>query len=261
MKFAAVSLLLLLLVCGFVSQPASAQVLYGSVIGTVTDPSGAIIPNAKVSITSKDTGQSREDTADESGRYSFVNVLPGNYTLKVQATGFRAFAANDVAISPNTVQRLEVKLEVGQLSDQVTVEANAVSLQTEKADTHGVLDSKTITNMPLGGYRNYQSLINLVPGAMPAVLQNSITDTPGRSLRTNINGGNANTNVTRIDGAASVNVWLPPRRLRDARGKYRRREHHHRFRRCGTRHGRLFRHHRGHKVRHERDSRKRFRVP
>ncbi len=208
MRLAAVALLLLL-VCGFWAQPAAAQVLYGSVVGTVTDPSGAIIPNAKVAITSKENGQSRDDAADESGRYSFVNVLPGVYTLKVQATGFRTFAATDVAVSPNTVQRIEVKLEVGQLSDQVTVEADAVSLQTEKADTHGVLDSKTITNMPLGGYRNYQSLINLVPGAMPAVLQNSITDTPGRALRTNINGGNANTNVTRIDGAASVNVWLP----------------------------------------------------
>src|SRR6185295_12196846 len=57
--------------------------------------------------------------------------------------------------------------------------------------------------------RNYQTLINLVPGATPAGFQNSITDTPGRALTTNINGGNRNNIITRIDGAASVNVWLP----------------------------------------------------
>ena len=63
--------------------------------------------------------------------------------------------------------------------------------------------------MPLPGFRNYQSLINLVPGATPARFQNSIMDTPGRALTTNINGTNRNNNVTRIDGAASINVWLP----------------------------------------------------
>src|SRR5260370_14712585 len=63
--------------------------------------------------------------------------------------------------------------------------------------------------MPIGGYRNYQTLINLVPGALPAAFQNSITDTPGRALNTHINGGNAQTNITRIDGATSVNAWLP----------------------------------------------------
>ena len=63
--------------------------------------------------------------------------------------------------------------------------------------------------MPLGGFRNYQSLIDLVPGATPSTFQNSLTDTPGRALRTNINGGNAQTNITQIDGAESINVWLP----------------------------------------------------
>ena len=71
------------------------------------------------------------------------------------------------------------------------------------------MKSQEIVNLPLNQYRNYQTLINLVPGATPAVFQNDQTDTPGRSLRTFVNGTNPNTNNTRLDGASSVNIWLP----------------------------------------------------
>jgi outer membrane receptor protein involved in Fe transport len=191
------------------TAPVRAQVLYGSVVGSITDPSGAVIPGATVTLTSKQIGVNRTDKSDEGGRYSFVNVLPGNYDVSVSATGFKAFAAKDFEVTPNTIARIDAKLEVGQITDTVTVEGTAVALQTDKADTHTEITSSAITNMPIGGYRNYQTLINLVPGALPAAFQNSITDTPGRALNTHINGGNAQTNITRIDGATSVNVWLP----------------------------------------------------
>ena len=138
-----------------------------------------------------------------------MNVLPGTYNLKVSAKGFKSFAKTDINVTPSSIGREDVALDVGQMTDTITVSGSAIELQTDKADTHSVIESKAITSLPLGGYRNYQSLINLVPGATPAALQNSITDTPGRALATNINGGNAQTNITRIDGAASVNVWLP----------------------------------------------------
>lgn len=202
-------LVLLALICGFGRQTAQGQVLYGSVVGSVTDPTGAVIPNAAVTLTSRETAHSRDISTDDGGRYSFVNVLPGKYDIKISAPGFKTFTQTNFDVRPDEIGRIDIKLDVGQISDQVTVEATAVALQTEKADTHGVIDSKQITSLPIGGYRNYQTLINLVPGATPAGFQNSITDTPGRALTTNINGGNRNTNITRIDGAASVNVWLP----------------------------------------------------
>ena len=201
--------LLLVLTIVIPVQPAAAQVLYGSVVGAVTDPSGAVIPGATVTLTNKATGLKQDDKTDEGGRYSFVNVPPGKYDVRVTATGFRTFVATEFDVTPNTVHRVDTKLEVGQITDTVTVVATAVALQTEKADTHAEIETKAITSLPIGGYRNYQTLINLVPGATPAVFQNSITDTPGRALSTNINGGNRNTNITRIDGATSVNVWLP----------------------------------------------------
>jgi len=202
-------LLLLALACGLSVRPISAQVLYGSVIGTVTDPSSAVVPGAKVTVTSKDTGSSRDAVSDEGGRYSLVNVMPGRYDIKVSANGFRAYAVTDFEVVPDTVARLDVKLEVGQLTDTVTVSAEAAALQTDKADTHSVLETEQITSLPLNNYRNYQELLNLVPGTTPASLQNSITDTPQRALHTNVNGGPGQTNITRIDGVTSVNVWLP----------------------------------------------------
>jgi hypothetical protein len=193
----------------FAVLPAASQVVYGSLIGTVTDPQGAVVPNATVTLSSKDTGYSKEDKSDGGGRYSFINVPPGSYEVKIVSSGFRSFVQQHIDVSPNTIGRVDTTLEIGQVSDTVTVSATAAELQTEKADTHGTIDSKEISTLPIGGYRNYETLINLVPGATPAATQNSITDTPGRALTTNINGGNRNTNITRIDGAASVNVWLP----------------------------------------------------
>ena len=85
----------------------------------------------------------------------------------------------------------------------------AALLKTDKADVSVELQPKAITDMPLNQYRNYQALINLVPGATPGAFQNSAGSTPQRSLRTFVNGTNPNNNSTRIDGAASINIWLP----------------------------------------------------
>jgi hypothetical protein len=186
-----------------------AQTLYGSAVGTVLDQSGASVPNVSITLTNKGTGQSHETKTDEGGRFSIPNLAPGTYDLKATGTGFRSLSRTDINVSANTVSRTDVQLELGNLAEQITVQAEASQIQTDKADTHTTITSQAISQMPLPGYRNYQSLMNLVPGATPTRFQNSATDTPGRSLQTNVNGTNANNNVTRIDGASSVNVWLP----------------------------------------------------
>lgn len=189
--------------------PVAAQVLYGSITGVIEDPSGSVVPGAKLTLTNTATGQVYEGTADTNGIYNILNILPGVYELKVSQQGFKSQQRTGINISANIVNRTNFRMEVGSLSEQITVQAETVTLQTDKADTHTEISKGLVKAMPLPGFRNYQSLINLVPGATPAVFQNSITDTPGRSLSTNINGTNRNNNVTRIDGAASVNLWLP----------------------------------------------------
>lgn len=190
-------------------QKAPAQVLYGSLVGTVTDQSGAVVPGAKVTATEVQTGQVRQDTSDASGRYNIVNVLPGTYNVSVSSNGFKNFQQTNITVTPNVVTRTDVHLEVGQATESVTVSAAATALQTDKADTHTEISGRSVANLPLGGTRNYQTLINLSPGAMPGAFINSITDNPAHGSATNINGGNAQTNITKIDGAESVNVWLP----------------------------------------------------
>jgi hypothetical protein len=197
---------------GFIAAtapPAIGQVLYGGVTGTVTDPSGAPVPGATVTITHKDTNLSREAVSNETGIYSFTNVQAGTYNVKVSLTGFREFVKTEVPVSVNQISRVDVKLEVGVLAEMVTVQSAAELLQTDKADVHTELKSAEITSLPLNQFRNYQTLINLVPGATPAVFQNAETDTPTRSLSTNVNGQNRNNNGTRTDGATNLNIWLP----------------------------------------------------
>ena len=197
------------LALGLAASPVQAQVLYGSLTGVVTDQSGASIPGADVSATNTLTGRELTTSTDAQGRYSFVNVQAGPYDLTISSDGFRALTLTGNTVSVNEVTRVDVQLEVGQVTEVVTVEGTAVALQTDKADTSAEITSEAVKDLPLPGFRNYQSLVNLVPGATPARFQNSILDTPARSLSTNINGTNRNNNVTRIDGAASINVWLP----------------------------------------------------
>jgi carboxypeptidase family protein/TonB-dependent receptor-like protein len=187
----------------------NAQVLYGSVTGTVTDQSGAGVPKAHVAATNRATGVEREADADDNGHYTITDLAPGDYDLKVTASSFKPLTQTNLMVAANTVTNGDAKLQVGAMSEQVTVEASVVNLQTEKSDVHTELSEKAILNMPLNQYRNFQTLINLVPGATPGKFQNAIADTPERALSTNINGTNRNNNNTRVDGAADVFVWLP----------------------------------------------------
>jgi len=197
------------LTIGLLAAPLRAQVLYGSIVGVVQDASGSTIPAATVTIVNKDTNLTQETVSNENGEYTLTNLQPGRYDVKVGLQGFREFVRTNVPVTAGQISRVEAKLEIGSVTETVTVESAAQLLQTDKSDLHTELKAKEIINLPLNQYRNYQALINLVPGATPATFQNAQTDTPGRSLRTNVNGMDGQNNNTRIDGASSVNIWLP----------------------------------------------------
>jgi hypothetical protein len=202
LALAAVALLVL-------AGPSDAQVLYGSIVGNVTDSTQAPVPGATVTIISAGTNLARETTTRSDGSYTFVNVMPGTYRVRVVLTGFKEHVQEGLPISANAVARVDVALEVGAMTETVTVESQATLLQTDSGSVQGELKSKEVQSLPLGAYRNYQQLLNLVPGTTPAGFQNAITDTPARALTTNVNGTARNNNNTRLDGAVTVFVWLP----------------------------------------------------
>lgn len=168
--------------------PVHAQVLYGSLVGNVVDPTQGAVPAAAVTVTNTATGLVRETKTDERGFFAFRDLLEGTYDLKITASGFRTYTRAGIPITINTVTRNDVELQIGQISESITVGALAAVLQTDKSDVHVDLGGREVTNLPLAGYRNYQSLVNLVPGATPGAYQNAMIDTPARALTTNVNG-------------------------------------------------------------------------
>ena len=203
--FLAASLIFL----GFEAPSASAQVLYGSIAGTVMDQSKSVVPNTVVKVTNPSTGLTRETTTDSAGYYSIPSLPLGSYDLSVTASGFKPVTQKSVDVLINNVTRVNIGLEVGAVADSVTVEASGALLQTSKADINVNLESKAIGDLPLSAYRNFQSLINLVPGATPVRFQNAVIDTPQRDLSTNVNGQDRGNNNTRVDGSANILVTMP----------------------------------------------------
>ena len=199
----------LIALVGVTITPAAAQVLYGSIVGNVTDAQGGAIPGAAVTIINKETNLTRETTTNAEGNYNLVNVLPGRYDVKISLQGFREVLRANVPVTIGQLSRVDAALEIGALTETVTVQSEAELLQTDTAEVSTVLKSAEITAMPLNRFRNYQALVNLAPGTTPAQFQNAETDTPARSLATNVNGQAINSNATRTDGATNVNIWLP----------------------------------------------------
>jgi Carboxypeptidase regulatory-like domain/TonB dependent receptor len=191
------------------AQPAASQVLYGSIVGVVKDAQGATVPGATVTIVNKETNLTRETVTNAEGAYSVINVLPGPYDVKISLAGFREGIRSDVPVTIGQIARIDMTLEVGTVSETVTVASEAQLLQTDKVAVTTELKAAEITAIPLNRFRNYQALINLVPGTTPMAFGNAETDTPARSLATNVNGQANTNNSTRTDGATNLNIWLP----------------------------------------------------
>src|SRR3981081_4468250 len=117
-------------------QRADAQVLYGSVSGSITDQSGAGVPKAHVVATNKATNVKREADADETGHYLISDLPPGEYDLSVKANGFKPVTLTNLRWGANPATNADARLEVGTMAQEVMVEASAVTLQTEKTDLH-----------------------------------------------------------------------------------------------------------------------------
>ena len=187
----------------------SAQVLYGSLLGRVADAAGAIITGARVTVTNKATGQSREVVTDDAGAFAFRDLQVGIYDLQIAQNGFKSYTKSGINVGLNSTVREDVQLEIGAAAETVTITAAAPILQTDRADVSNQLDKAQISNLPIGAGRNFQQLYKLIPGASAPADAHSDAGNPQRALVTNFNGASHSNNNTRLDGATVSYPWLP----------------------------------------------------
>lgn len=137
---------------------ALAQRDLGSITGTVSDPQGAAVPNAKVTITNDATGVAYTLTTNEAGSYTQPTLNPGNYTVIVEAPGFQKAQQKGILVNPGQPTAVNLTLQVGEASQTVEVTAAAPLLQTETPAIGANLNAQQVDNLPLGGQRTFTFL-------------------------------------------------------------------------------------------------------
>jgi hypothetical protein len=179
--------------------PALAQLGRGTVVGTVTDANGAIVPGASLLLTEVTTGSTYSTKSTAEGLFTFPELLPGKYTLKATAAGFEAFTQTGFSVDVGSATTVNVVLKVGSANETVTVNSEASHLQTESADVGTIVSSQLIEDLPLtfdGGPRNPLQFVTLTPG-YSGIMDNSPTELGGFKL----NGGQQAGSDILVDGA------------------------------------------------------------
>ena len=160
-----------MVVCVLALLPGVAlgQAVYGSIFGTVTDPSGAAIAGAKVTITSVEKATKGEATTNDAGNYAVTHLIPGRYDVRAEHTGFKAFEAKAVQVVADTSVRVDAQLAIGAVTESVTVTAEDVpQLKTDRADVSTTFNETFVANLPILN-RNFTSLVLSMPGTQKLV--------------------------------------------------------------------------------------------
>ena len=171
---------------------AGAQTYRGGIAGTVQDASGAVVPNAKVTLTNPDNGYTREMETTSSGDYAFQDLQPSNaYVITVTSTGFGNVKVDKISVRPGQVFGLDPKLAVNSAAESIEVNAASIALDTVSSTNNNVVNEKAVANIPLNG-RDFTQLVKITPGVNGAG---------------SVNGTRTNQNNYQIDGADSNDIW------------------------------------------------------
>jgi hypothetical protein len=190
-------------------MPALPQAITAKAVGTVTDPSGAVVANAKVEIRNVQTNAVRAVETDAQGNYEF-NFLPiGQYTLNVEATGFQTTAVSAFSLSVDQTARVDVRMTIGQTAESVKVEAGAILMQTENATVGTVIDSQKVVELPLNG-RSFVQLALLTPGVNPgtpgSITVRRLRGSVGQAVGMSANGARDTQNRFYYDGIEAMDL-------------------------------------------------------
>src|SRR4029077_13598415 len=165
------------MLCSLWSPSATAQAVYGSILGTVTDPTGAAVNGAKVTVTSQTKNISTDTTTNESGNYSVTHLIPDVYAIRVEGTGFKALQFKDIQVSADSSARVDGQFQVGGTSETVEVTAEAPQLKTDRADVAMEFNPRQVEDMPILN-RNFTTLQLMAPGSQKMGWSHAATENP-----------------------------------------------------------------------------------
>ncbi len=193
------------------------QAVNATLVGTVSDPSGAVLTNANVTITEVSTGLTRSAKTNDSGNYVFPNLPPGTYKVSIESQGFKRAERSGAVLDINSTVRVDVTLVPGAASEVVNVTETTAILQTERADVGQKIEAAQLAELPVGGpVRNFQGLLGLVPGTVRPHRDHSEFFNSQDSLSSEVNGQSREFNQLSIEGVNNdertglLQIYIPP---------------------------------------------------
>jgi hypothetical protein len=192
------------------------QAVNATLLGTITDSTGATVAGAKVIATETATGLIHESVTNDSGNFTFPDMPPGTYSISAEARGFKKETHQNIDLLSNSSTRVDVTMVTGSVSEEVLVTTAPPLLQTDRADVSTKIEAKQVADLPLGANRNFQSLLNTVPGMTPATFQHSQFFNAASSLQTEANGMPRMGNLYQIEGiddderTGLLQIIIPP---------------------------------------------------
>jgi outer membrane receptor protein involved in Fe transport len=197
----------LCLLCSVWVPSALGQAIYGSILGTVTDPTGAAVNDAKVTAVSQTKNVSTEVTTNESGNYSVTHLIPDAYTVRIEGKGFKNLEFKDIQVSADTGSRVDGQFQVGGASETVEVTSEAPQLKTDRADVSVEFSGKQLAELPIFN-RNFQSLELLTPGTQVINWSHAATENPQGSKQIYVNGQHFSGTGYELDGTDNQDAIL-----------------------------------------------------
>ncbi len=188
-------------------QRAFAQAIYGSIVGTVTDSSGAVVPNAKITVTNVNQGVSFNTTSNASGYYEQSHLIPGVYSVKVEASGFQSFLQATVQVNVDSATQVNATLTVGQVTQEVTVTAAVPLLKTTKTDVATNFNTKIVEDLPIYN-RNFVTLQLYTPGSQRLGWQHAASENPQGAIQIMMNGQHFSGTDYSLDGTSNQDPIL-----------------------------------------------------
>src|SRR5450432_2333619 len=181
------------------SLPLVAQKTTGTIRGTVTDPSGAVVAGAQVSVTNVNTASTRTAATGSEGLYAFTDLQPGVYEVKVSHPRFSEALTKGVELNVSSENLVNVRLQLGAVTDQVTVEANAVQVETSTGAVGNVVEGNQVRELPMNG-RSFAELTQLQPGVSAQNNFSSKNKGLMAGVDFSVNGNQTTSNLFLVDG-------------------------------------------------------------